>query len=164
MSRGSSDKPNKGDAYEKALAFLVRREHSGRELKSKLVQRGFDPDQTAAAIESLKQKDFQNDARFGEMLVRSRLEGGYGARWIVAELRTHGIAEEAARELIAAAEPDWLELARRQLRRRYGHKPAADYAERTKRGGFLLRRGFDASTVKLATHDARTGASSSEPD
>jgi len=164
MSRGSSDKSNKGDAYEKALALLVRREHSGRELKSKLVQRGFDAEQTAAAIESLKQKDFQNDARFGEMLVSTRIEGGYGARWIIAELRTHGIAEDAARGLIDAAEPDWLQLARRQLRRRYGSKPALDYAERGKRGGFLLRRGFDASTVKLATQAQGLDASADESD
>jgi regulatory protein len=82
--------------------------------------------------------------------VRSRIEGGYGPRWIVAELRTHGIGEEAAGALIAAAEPDWPDLVRRQLRRRYGGKPAATMAERSKRAAFLLRRGFDASTVKLA--------------
>ena len=160
--RADSDKQI--DAYDKALAFLVRREHSGRELKSKLVQRGFDAEQTAAAIESLKQKDFQNDARFGEMLVRTRIEGGYGARWIIAELRTHGIAEDVARGLIDAADPDWLQLARRQLRRRYGSKPAADYAERGKRGGFLLRRGFDASTAKLATQAQGLDASVDESD
>ena len=163
MVRNSDDKENIS-AYDKALAFLVRREHSGRELKSKLVQRGFDADQAAAAIESLKQKDFQNDARFGEMLVRTRIEGGYGARWIIAELRTHGIAEDAARGLIDAAEPDWLELALRQLRRRYGSKPAADYAGRGKRGGFLLRRGFDASTVKLAVRVAGPDERSDELD
>lgn len=163
MARNSNDKSN-ASAYDRALALLVRREHSGRELKSKLVQRGFDTEQTAAAIESLKQKDFQNDARFGEMLVRTRIEGGYGARWIIAELRTHGIAEDAARSLIEAADPDWLQLARRQLRRRYGDKPATNYAERGKRGGFLLRRGFDASTVKLATQAQGLDASADEPD
>jgi regulatory protein len=161
MARNSNDNSN-ASAYDKALALLVRREHSGRELKTKLVLRGFDAEQTDAAIDRLKQKDFQSDARFGEMLVRTRIEGGYGARWIIAELRTHGIAEEAAHGLIDVAGPDWLQLARRQLRRRYGGKAAKNFAERAKRGGFLLRRGFDAATVKLATHDMEPGNSSDE--
>jgi len=150
MVRRSSDKTTQPSAYEKALGLLARREHSARELKNKLARRGFDADENAVALERLQSKDFQSNVRFGEMLVRSRIEGGYGPRWIVAELRTHGIGEEEAGALMAAAEPDWPELVRRQLRRRYGGKLAATLAERSKRTAFLLRRGFDASTVKLA--------------
>ena len=164
MARRSSDKPNEQSAYDKALGLLARREHSARELRSKLALRGFDADENAAALERLQSKDFQNDARFGEMLVRSRIEGGYGQRWIVAELRTHGISEDKAQALIAAAEPDWPGLARRQLRRRYGGKPAAGLAERSKREAFLLRRGFDASTVKLAVGASGIGESPDETD
>lgn len=150
MGRRSRDN-EQGGAYEKAIALLARREHSARELKSKLEQRGLDAGESAEAVRQLQSKDFQSDDRFGEMLVRSRLEGGYGARWIVAELRQHGIAEDRARELVAAADPDWPELVRRQLRRRYGARKPADFAERNKRAAFLLRRGFDAATVTLVT-------------
>ncbi|MGH8123742.1 MAG: regulatory protein RecX [Rudaea sp.] len=145
--RADSNKP--GAAYDKALALLVRREHSARELKSKLAQRGLDAEESDAALIKLQSKDFQSDTRFGEMLVRTRLEGGYGARWIVAELRTHGLDEAAARALIEAAEPDWPELIRRQLRRRYGERRPKGFAERNKRAAFLLRRGFEAAAVKL---------------
>src|SRR5207245_8396612 len=110
-----------------------------------------DAEDSAKALSQLQEKNYQSDARFGDMLVRSRLEGGYGERWIVAELRTHGIAEAKARELIEAAEPDWPELIRRQLRRRYGGKRPKDLAERNKRAVFLLRRGFAASTVQSLT-------------
>jgi regulatory protein len=151
-------------AYDKALGLLVRREHSARELKSKLARRGLDKDETSAALERLQAKDFQSDTRFGEMLVRTRIENGYGARWIIAELRTHGIAEAQARELIDAADPDWPELVRRQLRRRYGSRPAADYAERAKRGAFLLRRGFDAATVQSITRAEGLDSSADELD
>jgi regulatory protein len=150
MARKPGDK-TPGDAYEKAIALLARREHSARELKQKLARRGFDADVNATTLDRLQSKDFQNDARFGEMLVRSRIQGGYGPRWIVAELKTHGIAEARARALIDAAEPDWPALIRRQLRRRYGGQPAADFAERAKRATFLLRRGFDVATVSSIT-------------
>jgi regulatory protein len=155
---------NPKTAYDKALGLLVRREHSARELKSKLARRGLDADEAATAIATLQSKDFQNDSRFGEMLVRTRVEGGYGARWIIAELRTHGIGEEAARALIEAADPDWPDLIRRQLQRRYGGKPAASFAERAKRAGFLLRRGFDAATVSTITRAEGLDESAEESD
>lgn len=151
MVRRKPDSGTKPSAYDKALGLLARREHSARELKSKLAQRGLDAEESAMALAQLKQKDYQSDARFGEMLVRSRLEGGYGERWIIAELRTHGVAEIKAKELVEAAEPDWPALIRRQLKRRYGGKRARDFAERNKRAAFLLRRGFDAATVQSVT-------------
>jgi len=164
MSEPRSRKPPSGTAYDKALSLLARREHSARELKMKLAQRGLEADESAAALEKLRAKDFQNDRRFGEMLVRSRLEGGYGARWIIAELRTHGIGDRAALELIEAAEPDWPALIRRQLRRRYGSKRATTLAERSKRAAFLLRRGFDGSTVQSITRAEGLDSSADELD
>ena len=150
MPRSPSGKSEPPDAYDKALTLLARREHSARELKAKLARRGLAAEDSDAAVAKLQSKNFQSDARFGEMLVRSRIEGGYGPRWILAELKTHGLDAAGAHALIEAANPDWPELIRRQLRRRYGGKPAGSVAERSKRTNFLLRRGFDASTVKLA--------------
>jgi regulatory protein len=163
MSAKPPPKPASGSAYEKALGLLARREHSARELKDKLARRGFDADESAATLERLRGKDFQSDARFGEMLVRSRLEAGYGPRWILAELKTHGIAEAQARALIEAADPDWVGLVRRQLRRRYGRQ-AASPAERSKRANFLLRRGFDVATVKLALGSSPSMGSDEDAD
>lgn len=145
-----ADRDRSQTAYDKALTLLARREHSARELKSKLARKGLDATESASALADLQAKNYQSDARFGEMLVRSRIAQGYGPRWIVAELKTHGIAEAKARELIDAAEPDWPALVRQLLRRRYGAKPAT-LAERTKRANFLLRRGFDAATVQSVT-------------
>ena len=138
-------------AYDKAIGLLARREHSARELKSKLTRKGLDAGESAAALADLRAKNFQSDTRFGEMLVRTRIAGGYGPRWILAELATHGIADDAARVLIEAAEPDWPNLVRDLLRRRYGSKGAATPAERAKRAAFLVRRGFDAHTVQSVT-------------
>ena len=155
---------NPATAYEKAIALLARREHSARELKAKLERRGFDPQESAATLKALRSKDFQNDVRFGEMLVRSRIEGGYGPRWILAELKSHGMAEATALALIDAAAPDWPDLIRRQLRRRYGAKRAASLAERAKRAAFLLRRGFDATTVQSITRAQALDAAADELD
>lgn len=145
---------NPANAYDKAVELLARREHSARELTSKLARKGLDADESAAALANLQAKDYQSDARFGEMLVRTRIAGGYGPRWIVAELKTHGIAEGEAIALIDAADVDWAATIRDLVRRRYGTKRPASPAERSKRAAFLLRRGFDAHTVQSVTRAA----------
>jgi len=162
MARRREEK-NSVSAYDKALTLLVRREHSARELKSKLARKGLDATESASALADLQAKDFQNDARFGEMLVRSRIAQGYGPRWIIAELKTHGIAEAKARALIDAADPDWPALIRELVRRRYGAKPE-NLAERVKRANFLLRRGFDAATVQSVTRAVGLDESANESD
>lgn len=141
-------------AYDKALGLLARREHSARELKAKLARKGLAADESAVALADLQAKNYQSDTRFGEMLVRTRIAGGYGPRWILAELRQHGVMEDEAQVLLDAAEPDWPVLIRDLLRRRYGNKRALTPAERAKRAAFLLRRGFDAHTVQSITRAA----------
>ncbi|MGH8041302.1 MAG: regulatory protein RecX [Rudaea sp.] len=151
-------------AREKAIALLARREHSARELKAKLERKGLDADESAHALADLRARDYQSDARFGEMLVRSRISGGYGPRWIIAELKTHGIGGDAAQVLIDAAEPDWPALIRDLLRRRYAGKHSVNLAERRKHVAFLLRRGFDAATVQSITRAQVLDASVGELD
>lgn len=132
--------------------MLARREYSQRELRTRLEHAGCDEAESDAAIGKLQKQHYQDDRRFGEMVVRARVAQGYGPARIRAELRSHGLGDEAIRALIDAAEGDWEALAAAQLRRKYGAKPAVDHAERGKRAAFLLRRGFAAATVRIVTH------------
>ncbi|MBL8298121.1 MAG: regulatory protein RecX [Rhodanobacteraceae bacterium] len=139
-------------AYGKALAMLSRREHSRRELERKLGRSGVAADAASSVLEQLQQQSFQSDERFAQLLVRSRVSRGQGPRRILAELRTHGIADEQARLVLDAEAEDWLALAQRIYRRRYGAMASRDPLETRKRAAFLLRRGFDAATVRAITH------------
>jgi len=145
------DKPRRS-AYDKALGLLGRREHSRRELKTKLRQGGYQGEETSAAIDRLGEQQYQDDDRFAEVLLRSRIAQGYGPMRLRAELKSHGLGDARIRELLDAAEADWVALASAQLRRRYGGKGVADPAERARRAQFLLRRGFAAATVRSVTH------------
>lgn len=150
------------DPYERGLGLLARREHSRRELGRKLRARGVEPADASAALDKLESQDFQNDERFAEMLVRSRIGSGYGPLRIRAELSAQHGLDSAAIEAAIAAEVessgiDWLEEACRQLQRRF-RQPAADPAERMKRAQFLLRRGFPSDVARQAC------AAEAEPD
>lgn len=152
--RPGSDDPAKPkrSAYDKALGLLARREHSRRELKTKLRQGGYEGEETTEAIDRLGEQQYQDDDRFGEVLLRSRIAQGYGPMRLRMELKTHGLGDARIREMLNDAEVDWLALAASQLRRRYGSVGSNDPAERSKRAQFLLRRGFDGSTVRSVTH------------
>jgi regulatory protein len=150
--KSKPDKPsNTPDAYRQAMGLLVRREHSRRELRRKLDARGADASDAEAALERLTVQGYQDDARFAEMLVRTRINGGYGPLHIRAELGTHGIAGDTVSAVLAEADPDWPSLAADALRRRYGGRPARDRAEALKRAHFLQRRGFDSTSIRQAT-------------
>jgi regulatory protein len=140
----------KPSAYTKALGLLARREHSRRELGRKLDQGGYEREEAGAALERLGEQSYQDDERFGQVLVRSRANHGYGPQRIRAELKSHGLGDAAIRQLLQEAEQDWDQLAADQLRRRYGATAPGDAAERAKRAQFLLRRGFDGSSVRAA--------------
>ncbi len=139
-------------AWDRGIGLLARREYSQRELRARLERAGHDEEETAEALTRLRRSDYQSDARFGEMVVRTRIAQGYGPARIRAELRSHGLGEAVIRRMLDAAETDWEALAAAQLRKHYGSSPAADYAERSKRAAFLLRRGFSAATVRAVTH------------
>ncbi len=150
---GQRNKPPKAapDAFQQALGLLARREHSARELKGKLALRGHAGVESVAAIGRLKNLAYQDDDRFGASLARRRAAQGYGPRRIQAELKSHGLADDAIRAVLAALEVDWNAIATAQLRRRPARQAASDHAARAAEAAFLLRRGFDAATVRAVT-------------
>lgn len=142
----------KRSAYDKALGLLARREHSRKELKTKLRQGGYQGEETSAALDRLGAQHYQDDDRFAEVLLRGRIAQGYGPLRLRVELKSHGVPEARIRDLLQEVDADWEVLATVQLRRRYGVAGSADRAERARRAQFLLRRGFAAATVRSVTH------------
>jgi regulatory protein len=144
-------KAREPSATQRALGLLTRREHSRKELTRKLTSRGVDAAEVESAVASLNRDGWQSDARFAESLVRARVSGGYGPGRIRAELATHGLDREAIATALATFNGDWAEIASDLVRRRYGPVAAFDLNQRRKAADFLIRRGFDAVTIRSAT-------------
>lgn len=135
---------------QRVLGLLTRREHSRKELTRKLVSRGLEAAEVAAAVDKLSDAGWQNDRRFAESLVRSRAQSGYGPLHIRAELATHGLSSEAIGEALATFDGDWRELACELVHRRYSQL-GGDLKARRKAADLLIRRGFDGDCVRAAT-------------
>ena len=138
-------------AVAKAVELLSRREHSKRELRSKLQRGGYEKEEIESSVEKVAARDYQSDDRFGVVIARTRVAQGYGPARIRAELKSHGLTDAIVRAAIEATDADWLGVAAHQLKRRFGATSPADAAERGRRAQFLLRRGFDPATVRAVT-------------
>lgn len=143
---------------QRALALLVRREHSRPELTRKLLARGIEPAEASAAVAKMSEAGWQDDLRFACSLARSRTATGQGPVRIRAELASHGLDEAviaaAFAALAEAGDDDWVARARDLARRRFGAGLSGAGLDaitvRRKASEFLLRRGFDGDSVRRA--------------
>jgi len=137
---------------QRALALLVRREHSRKELTRKLVARGIPNEDAGAAVGRMTESGWQDDARFACSLARTRAMAGYGPLHIRAELATHDIGQQAIQAafdaLADAGEDDWKSRARELAERRFALAATVTLAVQRKAADFLARRGFDGDTIR----------------
>lgn len=148
--RSGSSETTDAALWKRALDLLARREYSRSELARKLAQKGAMPAQVAAVLDECAAQGLQNDARFAEALVTSRVRRGQGALRIRRELAERGVAEALIEAALAQAGVDWCALARDVCRRKYGPEPATDWPERARRARFLGYRGFGADAIREA--------------
>lgn len=127
---------------EAATRLLARREHSRRELATKLVRKGWEAAAVEKVITDFAAAGLQSDARFAEHFARNRAERGYGPVRIRAELNERGVDKADARAALDDLDVDWADHARAWYRRKYGDAPPEDRREQARRLQALGRRGF----------------------
>jgi regulatory protein len=145
------------DIKNHCLRLLARREHSQKELLTKLMQKGFERTDIQPVIDDLAANNWQNDARFAENYARARLRKGYGATAIRYELNQKGIDVAATNlnDVLLTVADNWLDLLTQTYCKKYGEiKPITrqDWAKRTQ---FLLRRGFSSSQIQQFAKNLR---------
>ncbi|MCA1798766.1 MAG: recombination regulator RecX [Xanthomonadaceae bacterium] len=131
------------------MRYLARREYAAAELRDKLVRRGYDGAIVAQVIAQLTEARAQDDDRFIEAFVRSRVGRGQGPVRIGAELRQRGIPDEQVDAALATA-ADWRAQARDARAARFGAGPPGDWSTRGKQARFLEQRGFTHEQIRAA--------------
>lgn len=150
MRRKAPDEPVTLEAARlKAMRLLGRREHSVRELSSKLRQGGVEADLTTEVVESMTENGWQSDPRFAASRIQNRIAQGFGPIRISAELRVAGLPDALIREAMEAAECDWTTLCVETYQRKY-RQPPADRAEKQKRYNHFASRGFTGEHIRAA--------------
>jgi regulatory protein len=142
------------DAIDRAIATAMRaldqRMQSSRELRTRLMRKGFDAETIDRALEKLSDYGYLNDERFAELWIENRLaHRPRGKRMLEQELRQKGIERQVVDETVAAMDIDdraaALELARKRLKSVHG-LPLEE--QKKKLTGILARRGFDYGVIR----------------
>lgn len=130
----------------RAVEILSRREHSEEELRRKLLLQGFSSDAIDHAVERVQQRDYQNDERFAEMWVRSRMQGrGTSRAELLAGLARKGVDRRCAREAVAAYEEEFPGCFTRALQEAIRSQNGESEETVVRR---LARRGFDVVEIR----------------
>jgi len=140
-------------AYAAALRLLARREHSRRELKSKLQLRAHEPQQIEEALDRLCEQNYLSDQRFAAAYVDERVAKGFGAARIEAELRERGIDGELIAAALTPFAESWDGLLAEAQQRKFGSEPPIDRREWLKRARFLQARGFRPDSIRRLLGD-----------
>ncbi len=130
----------------RALAYLARREHSRAELARKLAPHAESAEQLDRLLDDLESRKLLSDARFVEVLSRSRGER-FGTARVRQELKAHGVKDDLLRGAVDGLKQTELARARAVWARRFG-QPATDAAGRAKQMRFLAGRGFAADVIR----------------
>ncbi len=145
------------DIKNHCLRLLVRREHSQKELLTKLMQKGFQRTDIQAVIDDLAANNWQSDERFAENYARHRLKKGYGATAIRYELSQRGIdvAANNLNDVLLTIADDWLDLLTQTYCKKYGEIAPITCYDWSKRSRFLLQRGFSSSQIQQFAKNLR---------
>ena len=148
MLRTSKTEATLADVQRAAVGLLARREHSARELRGKLMGKGYPAEMVNSALEKLIARGLLSDARFAEVFARSRSNKGYGAVRIAQELRQRGVDDEQIAPILSEVKETWRAQIAQVRRKRFGEELPLSNTDRAKQARFLLQRGFTSEQVR----------------
>ena len=146
----------RGDPTALALQLLARREYGRRELRDKLLHAGCDARDVALALDALVAAGYQDDARYAEMLTRTRVRQGHGPLRLRRDLQRAGVETSVDPEI------DWLAQAQAVCQKRFGDTMPADAKDYARRARFLAGRGFTGETIRRVLAAGREGGISAD--
>lgn len=143
---------NKETCETSAIRFLARREHSFKELKTKLLQKGYLTDEVNSILQKLNANNLQNDVRFANMYTKHRADAGFGPIRITLELKEKGITQEIidnALDSYTTEYMSWEDLAYKVKCKKFGLDIPQKYSIlHKKQMQFLYNRGFTTSQIE----------------
>lgn len=145
-----------------AVSLLARRDHSAFELKQKLRVKGHDEAAIDEVIRVLQSKDYLNEKRYAESMLRHHAMRGQGPQKIRYLLNQNQLSASLITEVFAECEADWFVLAAQAREKRFGLKAlpqdrAQRYKEQSRQMRFLMSRGFDQDQIQFAMNALEAG-------
>lgn len=138
-------------AKESAMMYLGYRDRSVKEMKVKLIQKGFPEEIIEMVLGILTKANLLNDERFATNFSRSKIEGkSWGPEKIRSELYIKGIEKELLERVIRKMYEEYsqLDLIRKLLTKRLRYHDELEKKDMKRHIDYLKRRGFRWDVIR----------------
>lgn len=138
---------------QKALAYATYKPRTAEQVRKKMVEKGYTPEESAYAVQFLEEFGYINDAEFARAFIRDYLQRKPAGRQKLAEeLRKRGVQKFDAEDALAEMFPhhDTTELARRAAEKKL-RSLASRPQEKQKSAlvQYLQRQGFSWDIIRV---------------
>ena len=149
------EKKEFNELFARGLRLLAMREHSVKEITTKLFDKSENADAIHAVIDDLLERKYLSDERFTESYIRSRSNKGFGPVKIKSELKNKGVSNALIQDHLNESAAIWFDNAEAQHAKKYGGMAIEDYNAWTKRARFLQGRGFTMEQIHCVIQPPR---------
>lgn len=135
-------------ARERAVSLLMARDRSQHEIRTRLVNLGFDEDVAERVVADLKAIGYIDDSRFVLKYASDRIRSkALSKKALRYELAQKGIDRDLIDEVLKEFEPEEEEIALRAAKKKFGKYDLSDKSVEMKVLKFLMHRGFSYETA-----------------
>ena len=138
-------------AKDSAMMYLGYRDRSVKEMRLKLIQKGFPEEIIEMVLEILTKANLLNDERFATNFSRSKIEGkSWGPEKIRSELYIKGIEKELLEHVIRKMYEEYsqFDLIRKLLTKRLRYQDELEQKDMKRHIDYLKRRGFRWDVIR----------------
>ena len=132
-------------AFDAAVRFLARNMRTESEIRSRLEDKGYSQEDTDGAIEKLRSYGYLNDRAYARAYVNTYGKDR-GKLRLAYELGSKGIDKSIIDEVLPESEVENAKI--------LADKKAKKYPEKEKMIRYLMSRGFDYDTARIAANEA----------
>ena len=143
---------SKIDCKECAVKLLAVKDRTEKELRDKLVQKGYEADEIDGAVEFMANYGYINDRAYAEKYLSDGINlRGHGEGRIKLELLRRGVSRETVEEVIAENMSfDASERIAEVLDRRFADADMGNPKERNRIFAYFARRGYRSGDIRSA--------------
>ncbi len=137
-------------AKDYALNLISFRDRSEKEIREKIIKKGYSEEECEDAIAFCREYGYINDERFADHFVHDSVElKKLGKSRIKQEMRLKGIDEKVIEQALSFV-TDEKEMIKSEINRRFKNLDFTDKKVKNKVFGYFARRGFKAHDILSA--------------
>ena len=136
---------------ESALRLIAVKDRTEKEIRDRLLEKGYNADEIESEIQFLKEYNYINDLRYCEHFANDCVNlKKWGKARIKAELIRKGIDREMAENAAEEASTESDDIVLSQMQKRFKDADMGNPKERARIFGYFARRGFSPEEIKGA--------------